>query len=69
MMKMMLRKMAGSHDRMDTDTMDMDDMDMFSKMFKNMKSNKYDFPSNDYSPMMKRFMVKDILSFLVQYHY
>merc|ERR1719460_769618 len=21
-----------------------------------MKSNKYDFPSNDYSPMMKRFM-------------
>merc|ERR1712010_28050 len=34
----------------------MDNMDMFSKMFKNMKSNKYDFPSNDYSPMMKRFM-------------
>merc|ERR1711936_714835 len=35
----------------------MDDMDMFSKMFKSMKSNKYDsYKSNDYSPMMKRFM-------------
>jgi len=57
MMSMMLKKMMNSesHDRMDT--MDMDNMDMFSKMFKQMKSNKYDsYKSNDYSPMMQRFM-------------
>merc|ERR1711971_1265000 len=39
--------------------MDMDhmDMDMFSKMFKSMKSNNYDsYKKDDYSPMMKRFM-------------
>jgi len=57
MMKMMMKKMMNSesHDRMDT--MDMESIDVFSKMFKQMKSNKYDsFKSNDYSPMMQRFM-------------
>ena len=72
MMKMMMRRMMDSedsHDRMDT--MDnMDDMDMFSKMFKSMKSNKYDsYKSNDYSPMMKRFMVGGRLSYFVQSYY
>merc|ERR550534_968984 len=56
MMRMMMRNMMNSqdsHDRMDH----MDDMEMFSKMFRSMKSNKYDsYKSNDYSPMMKRFM-------------
>merc|ERR1712179_591236 len=61
MMRMMMRNMMtprDSHDRMDHMDMDhMDDMDMFSKMFRSMKSNKYDsYKSNDYSPMMKRFM-------------
>merc|ERR1712147_233694 len=33
------------------------DMDMFSKMFKSMKSNRYDsYKNDDFSPMMKRFM-------------
>jgi len=56
MMKMMMRTMMNSQDS--SDRMDhMDDMDMFSKMFRSMKSNKYDsYKSNDYSPMMKRFM-------------
>ena len=58
MMKMMMRRMMNSeetHDKMDR--MDMDHMDMFSKMFRNMKSSKYDsYKSDDYSPMMKRFM-------------
>merc|ERR1712102_47768 len=32
-------------------------MEMFSKMFRSMKSNNYNnYKSNDYSPMMKRFM-------------
>merc|ERR1739844_498631 len=61
MMRMMMRNMMNSqdsHDRMDHMDMDhMDDIDMFSKMFRSMKSNKYDSSkSNDYSPMMKRFM-------------
>jgi len=61
MMRMMMRSMMNSqdsHDRMDHMDMDhMDDMDMFSKMFRSMKSNNYDsYKSNDYSPMMKRFM-------------
>jgi len=59
MMKMMMRRMMNSqdsHDRMDHMDMDhMDDMDMFSKMFRGMKSNN-NYKSNDYSPMMKRFM-------------
>merc|ERR1719291_472170 len=42
------------------DYMNMDDMDMesmFSKMFKNMKNSRRASPrSDDYSPMMKRFM-------------
>ena len=42
----------------------MDDMDMFSKMFRSMKSNN-NYKSNDYSPMMKRFMVRGRLSCLV----
>ena len=72
MMKMMMRRMMNSedsHDRMDT--MDnMDDMDMFSKMFKSMKSNKYDsYKSDNYSPLMKRFMVGRRLSFFVQSYY
>merc|ERR1739844_714555 len=53
----MMRSMMNSesHDRMDS--MDMDNMDAFSKMFRQMKTNKYDsYKSNDYSPMMKRFM-------------
>jgi len=57
MMRMMMRSMMNteSHDRMDS--MDMDNMDAFSKMFRQMKTNKYDsYKSNDYSPMMKRFM-------------
>merc|ERR1719239_1953837 len=57
MMRMMMRSMMNSesHDRMDS--MDMDSMDAFSKMFRQMKTNKYDsYKSNDYSPMMKRFM-------------
>jgi hypothetical protein len=56
MMKMMMSKMMNSHES--TDRMDnMDTMDMFSKMFRSMKSNKYDsYKSDDYSPMMKRFM-------------
>jgi len=61
MMRMMMRSMMNSqdsHDRMDHMDMDhMDDMDMFSKMFRSMKSNNYNsYKSNDYSPMMKRFM-------------
>jgi len=59
MMKMMMKKMMNSHEGYDRmDTMDtMDDMNMFSKMFKSMKSNKYDsYKSDDYSPMMQRFM-------------
>jgi len=62
MMKMMMMRMMeqprDSHDRMDHMDMDhMDDMDMFSKMFRSMKSNNYNsYKSNDYSPMMKRFM-------------
>merc|ERR1719389_1583351 len=48
---------SDSHNRMDTMDMDHMDMDMFSKMFKSMKSNNYEsYKSNDYSPMMKRFM-------------
>merc|ERR1711885_9108 len=46
-----------SHDRMDSMDMDHMDMDMFSKMFKSMKSNNYDsYKKDDFSPMMKRFM-------------
>merc|ERR1711997_1035950 len=68
MMKMMMMKMMNSHDSHDSmdgytrkmDYMNMDDMDMesmFSKMFKNMKSSRRAAPrSDDYSPMMKRFM-------------
>merc|ERR1719510_1840380 len=68
MMKMMMMKMMNSHDSHDSmdgytrkmDYMNMDDMDMesmFSKMFKNMKSSRRASPrSDDYSPMMKRFM-------------
>merc|ERR1719330_1617307 len=43
-----------SYDKMDTT----DHMDMFSKMFRRMKqASKYDsYKSDDYSPMMKRFM-------------
>merc|ERR1711983_357098 len=56
MMKMMMKKMMNSHeghDRMDN----MDTMDMFPKMFRSMKANKHDsYKSNDYSPMMQRFM-------------
>merc|ERR1719232_893545 len=52
----MMKNSHESYDRMDTmDTMD--DMNMFSKMFRSMKSNKYDsYKSDDYSPMMRRFM-------------
>merc|ERR1711893_82244 len=61
MMRMMMRSMMNSqdsHDRMDHMDMDhMDDMEMFTKMFRGMKSNNYNnYKSNDYSPMMKRFM-------------
>jgi len=59
MMKMMMKKMMNSHEGYDRmDNMDsMEPMDMFSKMFRSMKSNKYDsYKSDDYSPMMKRFM-------------
>jgi len=63
MMRMMMRNInmmnsQDSHDRMDHMDMDhMDDMDMFTKMFRSMKSKNYDsYKSNDYSPMMKRFM-------------
>merc|ERR1719225_1246262 len=68
MMKMMMMKMMNSHDSHESmdgytrkmDYMNMDDMDMesmFSKMFKNMKSSRRASPrSDDYSPMMKRFM-------------
>merc|ERR1711885_9781 len=59
MMRMMMRRMMNSesHDRMDSMDMDHMDMDMFSKMFKSMKSNNYDsYKSDDFSPMMKRFM-------------
>merc|ERR1711983_307261 len=46
-----------SYDRMDSMDRDHMDMDMFSKMFKSMKSNNYDsYKKDDYSPMMKRFM-------------
>jgi len=59
MMRMMMRRMMNSegHDRMDSMDMDHMDMDMFSKMFKSMKSNQYDsYKNDDFSPMMKRFM-------------
>jgi len=59
MMRMMMRRMMNSesHDRMDHMDMDHMDMDMFSKMFKSIKSNRYDsYKSDDFSPMMKRFM-------------
>ena len=63
MMKKDAYKYEDSYDRMDH--MDhMDDMDMFSKMFRGMKSNN-NYKSNDYSPMMKRFMVRGRLSCLV----
>jgi len=64
MMKMMMRNMMNkneykyedSYDRMDHMDMDsMDDMERFTKMFRSMKSNN-NYKSNDYSPMMKRFM-------------
>merc|ERR1711936_1005318 len=49
-------KYEGSYDRMDHMDMDsMDDMERFTKMFRSMKSNN-NYKSNDYSPMMKRFM-------------
>merc|ERR1711983_767381 len=55
-MMRMMKKMMNSHEG--HDNMDrMDSMDMFSKMFRSMKSNDYDsYKSDDYSPMMKRFM-------------
>jgi len=70
MMMMKMMNSHDSHDSMDDytrmsgsgkmDYMNMDDMDMesmFSKMFKNMKSSRRAEPrSDDYSPMMKRFM-------------
>merc|ERR1712045_1104608 len=60
MVKMMLmRRMmqSDSHDRMDHMDMDHMGMDMFSRMFKSMKSNNYDsYKNDDFSPMMKRFM-------------
>jgi len=70
MMMMKMMNSHDSHDSMDDytrmggsgkmDYMNMDDMDMesmFSKMFKNMKSSRRASPrSDDYSPMMKRFM-------------
>merc|ERR1739846_253943 len=70
MMMMKMMNSHDSHDSMDDytwmggsgkmDYMNIDDMDMesmFSKMFKNMKSSRRAEPrSDDYSPMMKRFM-------------
>merc|ERR1719468_1090002 len=59
MMKMMMKKMMNSHEGHDRmDNMDRtDSMDMFAKMFRDMKSNKYDsYKKEDYSPMMQRFM-------------
>jgi len=59
MMKMMMNRMMNSHEGHDRmDNMDnTDSMDMFAKMFRSMKSNKYDqYKSDDYSPMMQRFM-------------
>merc|ERR1719242_1348001 len=70
MMMMKMMNSHDSHNSMDDytrmggsgkmDYMNMDDMDMesmFSKMFKNMKSSRRASPrSDDYSPMMKRFM-------------
>jgi len=55
-MRRFMKKMMNSHEGYDT--MDsMDSMDLFSKMFRSMKSNKYDsYKSDDYSPMMRRFM-------------
>merc|ERR1739846_98037 len=70
MMMMKMMNSHDSHDSMDDytwmggsgkmDYMNIDDMDMesmFSKMFKNMKSSRRAAPrSDDYSPMMKRFV-------------
>jgi len=59
MMKMMMNKMMNSHESHDRmDNMDStDSMDMFAKMFRSMKANKHDsYKSDDYSPMMQRFM-------------
>merc|ERR1719468_1486506 len=58
-MKIMMNRMMNSHEGHDRmDNMDStDSMDMFAKMFRGMKSNKYDqYKSNDFSPMMQRFM-------------
>ena len=83
MMMMKMMNSHDSHDSMDDytrmgnsakmDYMNMDDMDMesmFSKMFKNMKSSRRAAPrSDDYSPMMKRFMVDDKFNHFCQSNY